>query len=206
MASTAGRFYWSPGAEQIHKCLAVDSNGVTYDRIPSGVLEQTNKTDPQGASFTELQAVMLTATNLPQVIYKNDAYEVAEAYSTDGTSANTACVLLRPTTPSVAAEKANWFVVEQQQVLPVVTAVAPTALPAAGGPKVVLTGSGFTAAKASGSTVKFGATSAAAFTVDSDTQITVPVSPAHIAATVHVTVVTPIGTSATSSADQVTYS
>jgi hypothetical protein len=65
---------------------------------------------------------------------------------------------------------------------------------------VTITGSGFTGA----SSVKFGATNAASFTVDSATQITAT-SPAHAAGTVDITVTTTGGTSATSANDQFTF-
>lgn len=51
----------------------------------------------------------------------------------------------------------------------------------------------------------FGATAATGFAVNSDTQITA-MSPAESAATVDVTVTTPLGTSSTSSADQFSFS
>ena len=82
---------------------------------------------------------------------------------------------------------------------PVVTGVIPGAAAAAGGTSVVITGINFTGATA----VDFGTTPATHFTVNSATQITAT-TPAG-SGTVDVTVVTPIGTSATSSADQVTY-
>lgn len=84
---------------------------------------------------------------------------------------------------------------------PVVTAINPTRGGAGGGTTVTVTGSGFTGATA----VRFGASSASAMTVVSDTQITAT-SPAGSSGTVDVTVVTPAGTSATSPADQFTYS
>ena len=86
---------------------------------------------------------------------------------------------------------------ENYCVPPVVTNVAPSS--GNGGSTVVITGSGFSRAI----DVEFGATPAFSFHVDSDTQITA-VSPGHKAGTVHITV-TVQGTSATSSADQFTY-
>ncbi len=82
---------------------------------------------------------------------------------------------------------------------PVVTGIAPASGSAAGGDTVAITGSGFTGAAGVG----FGAASAPAVTVDSDTQITA-ISPAGTG-TVDVTVTTPAGTSATSLASQFTY-
>ena len=69
-----------------------------------------------------------------------------------------------------------------------------------GGTPVRIIGAGFTDA----TEVDFGTVAASSFTVDSDTQITA-VSPAETVGTVDVTVVSPDGTSATSSADQFLY-
>ena len=85
---------------------------------------------------------------------------------------------------------------------PTVTAISPTAGPTGGGMTVVITGTGFSAANATGA-VKFGAT-VATYTINSNTQITAT-SPAASAGTYDITVVTPGGTSATSAADQYTY-
>jgi hypothetical protein len=84
-------------------------------------------------------------------------------------------------------------------VPPVVTGIAPVSGKPAGGDSVTITGSGFSGA----TSVKFGAAAATAMTVGSDAQITAT-SPAG-AATVDVTVTTPAGTSASSAADQFTY-
>ena len=86
-----------------------------------------------------------------------------------------------------------------QAAAPLVTAIRPTSGGAGGGTTVTVTGSGLTGA----TSVRFGASSASAMTVVSDTQITAT-SPAG-SGTVDVTVVTPAGTSATSPADQFTY-
>ncbi len=82
---------------------------------------------------------------------------------------------------------------------PTVTAVTPNSGPAAGGSAVVITGTNFIGATA----VTFGITPAAAYTVDSSTQITAT-APALTIGTYHVTVTTPDGTSSTSGADQFT--
>jgi hypothetical protein len=83
---------------------------------------------------------------------------------------------------------------------PTVTAVSPASGFLAGGTSVTLTGTYFTSASA----VHFGATLATSFTVNSATSISVT-SPAASLGTVDVTVTTPGGTSATSSADHFTY-
>ncbi|MBA0083742.1 MAG: IPT/TIG domain-containing protein [Acidobacteria bacterium Pan2503] len=83
---------------------------------------------------------------------------------------------------------------------PTVTAVSPNSGPAAGGTSVAITGTTFTGATA----VKFGATNAASFLVNSPTSITAT-SPAHALGAVDITVTTPPGTSATSGADVFTF-
>jgi hypothetical protein len=82
---------------------------------------------------------------------------------------------------------------------PAVTGISPLAAPTAGGAPVTVTGVNLTGAIA----VYFG-TSPAAIISDTATQI-VTISPAGVAGTVDVTVVTAGGTSATSAADQFTY-
>ena len=82
---------------------------------------------------------------------------------------------------------------------PRVTGLSPTAGPTLGGTAVTVTGSGFSGATA----VSFGTTAAASFSVSSDTtiQATAPAG----AGTVDVIVTTPVGTTATSAADQYNY-
>ena len=82
---------------------------------------------------------------------------------------------------------------------PVVTAISPASGGGGGGTQVMVTGSRFTGA----TSVRFGARSAGAMTIISDTQI-IATCPAG-SGTVDVTVVTQAGTSATSPADRFTY-
>jgi hypothetical protein len=83
---------------------------------------------------------------------------------------------------------------------PAVSGVTPSMGSVLGGGTVTILGSNFTATTA----VNFGSTPAASFTVLSDTALTASV-PAGSTGTVHITVVTPSGTSSTVSADQYTY-
>ena len=82
-----------------------------------------------------------------------------------------------------------------------VTGVSPGSGSVSGGTSVTITGSGFTGATA----VDFSGTAASSFTVNSDTSIIATAPAATAAGPVDVTVTTPSGTSATSSADQFTY-
>ncbi|HKW72565.1 MAG TPA: IPT/TIG domain-containing protein [Candidatus Dormibacteraeota bacterium] len=84
---------------------------------------------------------------------------------------------------------------------PVVTAVSPNTGPWTGGTAVMVTGTGFTNGVSS---VMFGTTPAASFSVESSTSMLV-VSPAHAAGVVDVTVTTPGGTSVTSAGDRYTF-
>ena len=83
---------------------------------------------------------------------------------------------------------------------PAVANVSPAAGSVGGGVEAVITGAGFTGATA----VAFGATAATTFTVVSDTLITA-VAPAETSGAVDVSVTTPGGVSASSTADQFTY-
>ena len=83
---------------------------------------------------------------------------------------------------------------------PAITGISPASGPVAGGTIVIINGTGFTGATG----IHFGTNPVTVFTVNSDSRITTT-SPAGSAGTVHVTVTTPRGTSATSTADQFTY-
>ncbi|CAB5690482.1 IPTL-CTERM protein sorting domain [Delftia tsuruhatensis] len=100
------------------------------------------------------------------------------------------------TSPAIAADQFTYV------ATPSVTSISPTTGPTGGGTTVTITGTGFSAAPATGA-VHFGAT-AATYTINSNTQITAT-APAGSAGTVDVTVTTAGGTSATSAADQFTY-
>ena len=109
-------------------------------------------------------------------------------------------LMLDPNDPSTLVAGTEGGVFSLTQTPPSVTGISPVSGTTAGGTSVVITGAVFTGATA----VAFGATPAASFTVDSDTQITA-ISPAHAAGAVDVTVSGPFGTSATSTVDQFTF-
>ncbi len=87
------------------------------------------------------------------------------------------------------------------QPTPAVTSVSPNFGSVTGGASVTITGTDFNAASA----VKFGATAAAGFTVESETQITAIAPPSTTVGPVDVTVTTLAGTSATSNGDRFSY-
>jgi hypothetical protein len=86
--------------------------------------------------------------------------------------------------------------------VPVVAGVSPASGPLAGEVTVTVTGGFFTGA----TLVAFGSTPAAILPGGSDTQLTVTSPAATASGTVDVRVTTPGGTSATSAADEFTYS
>jgi hypothetical protein len=86
------------------------------------------------------------------------------------------------------------------QPVPAISSLTPAGGDPAGGTKVTISGADFTGASA----VSFGATPAAAFTVNSETQVTA-FTPAAAAGTVDVRVTTPAGQSLVGAADRFTF-
>jgi hypothetical protein len=100
------------------------------------------------------------------------------------------------TSPVVAADQYDY-----ELVVPAITGVSPSTGSPSGGASVTITGSDFSGA----TQVLFGSDPASPFSVDSDTQITVFLAPAHADGAVDITVVGPDGTSPVVAADQYTY-
>jgi hypothetical protein len=100
------------------------------------------------------------------------------------------------------ASSADLFTYGSGAAAPTVTGVSPASGAAGGGDTVTVTGTGFTGA----TSVQFGSVAATNLSIVSDTQLTVTSPPPNASGTVDVTVTTPAGTSAASTADQFTYS
>ncbi len=145
-----------------------------------------------GSNFTGATSVSFGSTATSNFTVDSDTQITAVSPAGSGT------IDVTVTTPSGTSAKSQ---VDQLSYIPppTVTGINPTSGPNAGGTTVTITGSNFTGA----TSVSFGTTATSNFTVDSDTQITV-VNPAG-SGTVDVTVTTPEGTSATSTADQFSY-
>jgi hypothetical protein len=149
---------------------------VTATGFPTPTLsESSTDTLPTGVSFNAATGVL---SGTP-------AAGSANTYTLHFTATNTVSSAAQTFTLSVA---------------PAVTGLSPTSGTASGGTSVTITGAGFTGATA----VDFGTTAATSFTVGNGTTITA-VSPAGTAGVVDVTVTTPGGKSATSTADKFTY-
>jgi alpha/beta hydrolase family protein/IPT/TIG domain-containing protein/VCBS repeat protein len=150
--------------------------------------------------------VSITGTNFTgatQVMFGSTAassFTVNSATSITATvpaSASLGPVNVTVTTPSGTSQTSAADEFSYQQP-PVVTAVSPAKGPTLGGTIVNISGTGFAGATG----VKFG-TAAASFSVNSSTSITAIA--ANNIGTVDVTVTTPVGTSATGTADQFSY-
>jgi RHS repeat-associated protein len=102
--------------------------------------------------------------------------------------------------PSVPSAVDRFTYVDATPAQPVVSGLSVLTGSVLGGEAVPITGTGFTGASA----VKFGGTPAISYTVLSDTTI-IARAPGHAAGTVDVTVTTPGGTSANTTADQFTF-
>jgi hypothetical protein len=165
---------------------------------------------PAAGPITGTTSVAIVGTNLDTVTAVNFGLVAATSFIlTDPTHmsaiapAHAAGVVditvINPTATS-ATSSADHFTFEP---IPVVSSVAPGGGPTAGATSVVIHGSGFTGVTGAAG-VKFGATNATSYVVNSDTQITA-VAPAHSAATVDITVTSPGGVSTTSAADDFVY-
>jgi hypothetical protein len=150
-----------------------------------------------GSNFTGASAVMFgtTAAASFTILSDNALTAVAPATGTTGT-VDVTVVAPGGTSPTGSADHFTYTAGS----VPTVTAISPTSGSTAGGAIVTVTGTNFTGATG----VFFGGYAATSFFFNSDSQLTA-VAPVQAAATVDITVTTPIGTSATSSSDQFTY-
>jgi len=150
-----------------------------------------------GSGFTGFTGVGFGPTGSTSVTLDSDTQ--LTAVSPPGTGSVDVTVVTPNGTSATSI--ADQFTYIAASTAPIVTGINPTSGQAAGGDSVTITGSGFTGA----TDVSFGSTAASSFTVDSDTQITATSPEANLSGAVDVTVTTPNGTSATSSADQFIY-
>ncbi|GGK06157.1 hypothetical protein GCM10011583_42290 [Streptomyces camponoticapitis] len=137
-----------------------------------------------GIGMTGSTGVRFGSTNATSFTLNSDTQ--ITAVSPPRAAGPVAVIVLHPTGNSNSVTFT--YVVAQ---VPVVTSVAPSNGPTAGGTSVVLTGTGFTSA----TSVTFGGVPAASFTVNSATQITA-VTPSGNPGAAVITVTTPGGTSA----------
>lgn len=140
---------------------------------------------------TRVQFGTLTGTSV-RVVSTTRLYVTAPAHA-----AGTVGVKVSTAYGASAARLADHFTYVAP---PTVTAVAPNTVPTAGGTQVSITGSGIRA----GATVTFGGIAGQVVSIPSSTQL-IAVTTAHVAATVDVRVSNGYGSSAVTTADQLTY-
>ncbi len=177
-----------------------DLDTFTFDPVPE--VTQISPSVGPAAGGTAVTATGTGFTADSTVSFGTTAAAITSVTPTSITAtspAGTGTVNVTVTTPggtsaSAAADEFTYF------ALPTVTAISPAAGPATGGTKVTVTGTGLTGATA----VSFGGTAATQITVAPGGTSLSATSPAGTG-TVDVTVTTPGGTSATSSADQFTF-
>ena len=172
----------------------------TYEPAPSVTALSPVAGLPAGGATVVLSGSNFAQASAVEFGTVSASYTVNSPTQITATSpAGSGIVEVTVTTPSGTSSTsiADEFTYE---AAPILTGLSPVSGPTAGGTSVILAGTNLTGT----STVDFGTFPAASYTVNSATQISA-VSPAQAAGGVDVTVVTPLGTSATSAADRFTY-
>ncbi len=146
-----------------------------------------------GTNLTGATAVKFGSTNATSYVVNGPTQITATAPAGSAGTVDISVTAAGGTSAASPNDHYTYF------AIPTVSSIAPTSGPATGGTSVIITGSNLTGATA----VKFGATGATTFVVNSATQITAT-APAG-SSVVDVTVTTPGGTSATGAGDQYTY-
>ncbi len=178
------------------------SDKFTYEGAPS-----VASVSPIGGSLGGGSTVVITGTGLIGASAVSFGTVAATSYTVVSATTITAVSPAEPlgtvdvtvTTPAgtSSTSTSDRFTFE---VAPTVTAISPASGSLGGGVTVVVTGTGFVGA----TEVDFGTVAAVSYVVTSSNSIRA-VSPLQAAGTVDVTVLTPIGSSATSLADEFTY-
>ena len=205
-----------PGNDLFGTSVAVDGNTVVGSSAFAGVflfgagpISQVASISPSSGPLAGGTRVSITGTNLADatrvnfgttagtILFASDTQIIAISPAESVGTVDVTVVTAGGTSATSAADQFTYTDVPT----PIVSAVAPSAGPLAGGALVTITGANLAEATA----VNFG-TTAALGTIfsDTDTQIVVA-SPSESTGTVDVTVTTAGGTSATSTADQFTY-
>jgi len=189
--TTAGGTSATSGADQFTYVAAPTITGIS---TTSGPTAGSTSVVITGTNFLAVSAVKFGSTNATGYTI-NSATQIT-ATSPAGT-AGAVDITVTTTGGTSATSSADQFT---YVAAPTITGISTTSGSTAGSTSVVITGTNFLAASA----VKFGATNATGYTINSATQITAT-SPARSAGAVDITVTTAGGTSVTISADQFTY-
>ena len=186
---------WTPGSVLNFTTLP-NAPAVTGVNPTTGTTTGGTSVTITGSNFTGATGVAFGTTSATGVVVNSDTSITAVSPSGTGV----VDVTVTTSGGTSATSSADQFTYVAPTPAPTVTAISPTSGPTTGGTTVTITGTDLTGATA----VTFGSTPATGVVVASSTSLTA-ISPAGSAGTVDVTVTTPGGTSATSSADQFTY-
>lgn len=199
---------WSQmvGKEVIQQCAFIKLGEMKASAAPPTVTNVNPNFGPTtggntvtifGTNFTGATAVKFGATSASFTVLSSTQIIATAPLHTTGTF-DVTVTTPGGTSATSPADQYTYFILPPP--IPVVTNVNPNVGPTGGGTTVTITGFNFTGA----TSVKFGATNATSFTVNSSTSITA-ISPAGTG-TVDVTVTVPIfGTSQATPADHFTY-
>jgi hypothetical protein len=183
---------------------------VTATVLTSGGGPTVSNVSPSAGLIEGKTSVTITGANFTGATAVNFGTKPAASFTVNSATSITAVSPAEPagtvdvtvTTPegTSAISSADHFTYVPPGPAPTVTKVSPATGPVAGGTSVTITGTNFSGVTA----VKFGATAASSFIVNSATSITT-IAPAVPAGKVDVTVTTPNGTSALSSKDHFSF-
>lgn len=182
----------SPGMAFFINAAAPSIIGISPAQGPSAGGTAVNIT---GTNFTGVSAVKFGAASAAS--FTVNSSNSITAVSPAGSAGPVDIQVITPSGQSTTSSNDQFTYLAP----PTITVVSPSAGKLAGGTTVTISGLNL----AQATSVSFGGTAATGFQVNSSTSITA-VSPAGSAGTVHITVVTPGGTSTNSGADQFTFS
>ena len=149
-----------------------------------------------GTAFTGATAVSFGGSPATSFTVNSDTSITAIAPAHDDGTVNVTVTTAGGTSATSSADQYTY-----DEPAPAITAISPNSGVLAGGTTVTITGTDFAGATA----VRFGATAATSFTVNSDTSITATAPPAAAVGAVDITVTTAAGTSALVPADRYSY-
>jgi hypothetical protein len=183
---------------------------VTATVLTPGGGPTVSKVSPSAGLIEGKTSVTITGANFTGATAVNFGTKPAASFTVNSATSITAVSPAEPagtvdvtvTTPegTSATSSADHFTYVPPGPAPTVTKVSPATGPVAGGTSVTITGTNFSGVTA----VKFGATAASSFIVNSATSVTT-IAPAEPVGKVDVTVTTPNGTSALSSKDHFSF-
>ncbi|MFZ0251530.1 MAG: IPT/TIG domain-containing protein [Acidimicrobiales bacterium] len=175
--------------------------GITGINPTAGPLTAGNTVTITGTGFNTATAVDFGSVSVPFTVNSNTSI-TATAPAAPGNVPGSQDITVTTSGGPSSASSADVYTWDP---VPTLTSLSPVQGVAGGGTTITVNGTGFTSAGAGATTVSVGGTPATNVTVNSGTQLTATVPASASAGVVDVTVSTPGGTTAISSADHFTY-